>query len=98
MHGADSGRFRQHTRYKICFILDGLDEFEGNRLDHEKLASKFKDWTVESDVKLLVSSRPWMDFLNIFDMTSTIHLHELNHLDIKTYGLGKVENDREVCW
>lgn len=86
----------QHANDRICFLIDGLDEFEGNRLDHENLAVKLRKWTIGGDVKLLVSSRPWTEFSNVFIENSTIQLHELNHFDIKTYCLGKLQEDREV--
>lgn len=81
--------------YRMCFILDGLDEVKGNRLEHENLALNLRSWTLDGNVKLLVSSRPWPEFEIVFVANATIYLHQLNHLDIRTYGLERVEKDRE---
>lgn len=86
----------QHSHLRICFLLDGLDELEGTRLEHEDLAIRLRSWTTNGDVKLLVSSRPWPEFLDAFSTNSTIHLHELNRFDIKTYCLGSLAKDRAV--
>lgn len=80
--------------YRMCFLLDGLDEFKGKPLEHEDLALKLKSWTLDGSVKLLVSSRPWPEFKTVFVANATIHLHRLNHFDIRTYCFRKLEQDR----
>lgn len=85
-----------HADHKILFLIDGLDEFDGNRLDHENLAVRLRDWTNRRDVKILASSRPWMECSDIFVKNPAIHLHEFKVFDIKTYCLGRLERDREV--
>lgn len=82
--------------YRICFLIDGLDEFQGTDLDHEDLAARLKDWTAGGNIKLLVSSRPWRPFLTMFTAYPTLHLHKLNHLDIRTYAIRQLEQDREI--
>ncbi|KAF3760570.1 hypothetical protein M406DRAFT_268843, partial [Cryphonectria parasitica EP155] len=72
----------QFEGYRLCFLIDGLDEFEGNSLEHENLAAKLKSWTAHGDVKLIVSSRPWREFHEIFTSNEPLHLHQLNSLDI----------------
>lgn len=80
--------------HRLCFIIDGLDEFEGNRLRHEALATKLNQWTTSGEVKLLVSSRPWPEFHDVFTSNDTIHFHELNRLDIKTFCLNQLNSDK----
>lgn len=82
--------------YRMCFLLDGLDEFKGNRLEHENLALILKSWTFDGNVKLLVSSRPWPEFENVFVEYTTMYLHQLNHFDIRTYCIERVKQDREI--
>lgn len=86
----------QHAHHKFCFFIDGLDEYEGNRLAHEDLATKLKGWTSGGDVKLLVTSRPWPEFHDIFKGNPTIHLHKLNSFDIQRYCFQQLEQDREI--
>lgn len=81
---------------RVVFLVDGLDEFEGGDLDHEDIAAKLKSWTTGGEVKLLVSSRPWRPFLKMFTDHPTLHLHELNRADIRTYAIRKLEQDREI--
>lgn len=105
LQGFDDGQVRDafglllqqahNADYRMCFLLDGLDEFKGNRLEHENLALKLKSWTLDGNVKLLVSSRPWPEFENVFVANATIYLHQLNHFDIRTYCIERMKQDRE---
>lgn len=81
--------------YRMCFLLDGLDELKGNRLEHKSLALELKSWTLDGTLKLLVSSRPWPEFENVFVANATIYLHQLNHFDIRTYCIERTKQYRE---
>lgn len=48
---------------KICLFIDGLDEYSG---DHRELVSQIGDLSVYSQVKFMVSSRPWPVFEEAF--------------------------------
>lgn len=85
-----------NSEFKVFFLIDGLDEFGGGDLGHEELAERLKSWTTGGDIKLLVSSRPWRPFLTTFTEHRTLHLHELNHVDIKTYAVTQLCQDREI--
>jgi hypothetical protein len=85
----------REKNYKICFLIDGLDEVDGDPLYHRKLASEMQGWASVHDIKLLVSSRPWQEFLGIF--TKTIHLHKLNAADIRTYCSKQLDNYFSTC-
>lgn len=85
-----------NSEFKVFFLIDGLDEFEGGDLGHEELAERLKSWTTGGDIKLLVSSRPWRPFLTTFTAHQTLHLHELNDVDIKTYATNQLCQDREI--
>lgn len=86
------------NRHRFCFFIDGLDECDGSRLDHERLAARLKSWTTGGDVKLCVSSRPWAEFSKAFDSMNslTLHLHLLNRFDIETYCIGQLIKDDEA--
>jgi hypothetical protein len=67
---------------KLCLFIDGLDEFNG---DHNVLIHVFKDLLAAPNVKLCVSSRPWIVFEDAFQHTPSLTLQDLTYLDIKHY-------------
>ncbi|KAI1377206.1 hypothetical protein F4677DRAFT_48637 [Hypoxylon crocopeplum] len=75
--------------YRFCFIIDGLAEFKddiAHDLSHEDLAGILTSWAENDDVKLLVSSRPYGEFMSAFSDELRIKLHELTMLDIMRFG------------
>ena len=77
---------QKEINIKLCFLIDGLDEFDGN---HEVLAELFHDvvgsCSSASNVKVCVSSRPWVVFQDSFGMCPTLKLQNLTFDDIKRY-------------
>jgi hypothetical protein len=72
---------------KLCFFVDGLDEFYG---DQEELASLFKLATTTSPtVKICLSSRPWVIFEQIYGASPSLRLQDLTHRDIEHYVTSK---------
>ncbi|KAH8655457.1 hypothetical protein BX600DRAFT_365764, partial [Xylariales sp. PMI_506] len=69
---------------KICFFIDGLDEYESN---HEELCKFLLDMARYPHVKMCVSSRPWSVFEQSFGGNSKLMLeiHELTRHDIKRF-------------
>lgn len=67
---------------KFCFIIDGLDEFDG---DHQNLADMLFQMTRTPNVKILVSSRPWIVFKDAFEHCPKLVLQDLTHGDIKVF-------------
>ena len=86
------------NEHKICFFIDGLDEYEG---DHWKLARRLKRWSSAGGLKICASSRPYNEFINNFtDPENHFRLHELTRLDIKHFVQHKFEHDERflgVC-
>lgn len=79
--------------HKICFFIDGLDEFDG---DHWKLARGLKVWSNAGDLKICVSSRPHNEFIHTFtDSTKQLQLHELTRLDIQKFVEDEFEQDEQ---
>jgi hypothetical protein len=64
---------------RFCLFIDGLDEFDG---DHTKLISFIKDLTGSPNVKVCVSSRPWVVFQDAFELEPSLRLEELTYPDI----------------
>lgn len=73
---------------KLCLLIDGLDEFEGGyEGDHEELAELFKNISRSNttNVKICVSSRPWVVFRESFKEFPTLQLEDLTYGDIELY-------------
>jgi hypothetical protein len=74
---------------KVCFFIDGLDEYDG---DHEEIAEFFKSLSSRtSNVKLCVSSRPWVVFDDAFKGIPMLRLQDLTFDDIQAYVFDKLE-------
>ncbi|ROV92880.1 hypothetical protein VSDG_06370 [Cytospora chrysosperma] len=83
-------------RYCICLFVDGLDEFEGDPLEHRQLAESFSKWSARPNVKCLLSSRPHPEFHQTFPEETRLHLHRLNERDIYTFSLHMFERDSKI--
>jgi hypothetical protein len=67
---------------KLCFVVDGLDEFNG---DHEEMAELFKEIGNSTNAKVLLSSRPWQVFEDLFGSCRKLKLQELTYRDIQLF-------------
>lgn len=80
----------------FCFFIDGLDEFEGDEVDHWRLSQDLRSWTAQAEnVKLCVSSRPHIPFVQSFanDLNHQISIHELTREDIFNFSVAMFEKD-----
>lgn len=72
-----------HQTTKICFFIDGLDEFDSN---YEVLIDTVEKLILCGDnVKALVASRPWNIFQNAFGQEANLRLEDLTYDDIKNF-------------
>ncbi|KAI0601540.1 hypothetical protein F4775DRAFT_401639 [Biscogniauxia sp. FL1348] len=80
-------KLNQDGKYRMCLLIDGLDEYNAHRHEHWELARQLCDWANNSNgnIKFCVSSRPHMEFQAAFSSSKQIHLHELNSRDIEEY-------------
>ncbi|KAF4909270.1 hypothetical protein CGCF415_v006132 [Colletotrichum fructicola] len=69
---------------RICFFIDGLDEYDG---DHIDICHTLKELSQNPFVKVCVSSRPWNVFEDALggDKTSKLYMQELSRRDIWRY-------------
>lgn len=74
---------------KICFFVDGLDEFEGQPSDLVELLESFRAQPGGS-VKFCVSSRPLEIYNQTFRNVAKLRLQDLNRNDIASYIDGKL--------
>ena len=78
------------TRYYICFVIDGIDEYEG---DHDEISELFSQVANFESVKILLSSRPIPACAQAFSKFPKLLLQDLTHDDIMHYVNDKLGRD-----
>lgn len=88
-------------RYRLCLFIDGLDEYGADmtseslpETQREDLAESLADWASNDQVKILVSSRPYLEFSYAFPQDQRVHLHQLTHHDMIQFGRHLFEKSR----
>ncbi|KAI1325257.1 hypothetical protein F5Y16DRAFT_378335 [Xylariaceae sp. FL0255] len=76
--------------FKVCLIVDGLDEYDG---DADKLAKLFLKVTQSGRIKMVLSSRPIPDCINAFKSCPQMRLQDLTRLDIYHFAMAKLSSD-----
>jgi hypothetical protein len=66
---------------RICLFIDGLDEFDGDIMD---MAHFFRQIS-SANIKLCLSSRPWVVFEEAFEQQPKLRLQDLTFNDIEIY-------------
>ena len=74
--------------WSLCFLIDGLDEFEGEPEDQQRLIELLVSLSQNQNVKICLSSRPERHFLQAFPNHSQLKLQDFNHRDIFRYVKG----------
>ncbi|KAI1751565.1 hypothetical protein F4782DRAFT_547571 [Xylaria castorea] len=73
----------------IFIFIDGLDEYSG---EHDDLVSMIKALGTAPNVKVCVSSRPWLDFSDAFSASPwKLYLQDLTKSDIRIFVHDKLE-------
>lgn len=81
----------------FCFFIDGLDEYKAHAFDHKKLAVQLREWAHNNCIKMCVSSRPHVEFIDTFSPDLRINLHELTAYDIYHFSREMFENDENFA-
>ncbi|KAM6507918.1 hypothetical protein FSOLCH5_013117 [Fusarium solani] len=73
-----------HVPLKICFFIDGLDEYDSN---HAELCKVLRDMAGSPHIKMCLSSRRWPVFERSFGSTGqkSLDIHELTRGDIRKF-------------
>lgn len=79
------------SAHRFCFFIDGLDEFQGDSIDHWELARQLRRWADNPDVKICASSRPHQEFLDVFDASKRMSLPKLTKPDISQFIHGMLD-------
>ena len=72
---------------RMCFFIDGLDEFSG---DQQALIPLIQGMQTV-DVKLCLSSRPYQQYSKAFGSSKTLRLQELTWQDIRTFVIDNLQ-------
>ncbi|TRX97399.1 hypothetical protein FHL15_001677 [Xylaria flabelliformis] len=74
----------ENISHKFCFFIDGLDEYED---DHIELCNVLRDASWSSNIKICLSSRPWVVFEDSFgvDNMKKLYMHDLTRDDIEVF-------------
>jgi len=82
---------------KLCFFIDGLDEYEGQGSDGpETIINIFKSIPISPNLKICLSSRPWVAFENAFNEGPNLRLQDLTYRDIRVYVRDRLESDHRM--
>jgi serine/threonine protein kinase len=66
---------------KFCFFIDGLDEYDGGSEELHLIFSL----STKANVKICVTSRPWVVFEQFFEGQPSLRLQDLTAGDIRLY-------------
>ncbi|KAF1992354.1 hypothetical protein K402DRAFT_320597 [Aulographum hederae CBS 113979] len=81
---------------KVCFFIDGLDEFDGDKEEVVRLLKSMLEGKM-GRVKICVSSRPWSVFEDAFQEVPQLKLHDLTASGMDRYAKDKLNADPKVC-
>jgi hypothetical protein len=70
------------TPRKLFFMIDGLDEFDGNT---KEVIDLVLGLAKHSHIKICVASRPWLVFADAFEDRPSLRLEQLTRDDIRKY-------------
>lgn len=76
---------RQDTAVRMCFCIDGLDEFDGDADGQDQLVSLVINISCYSNVKVLASSRPEPFIETSLRPRHQLRLEDLTYDDIRNY-------------
>ncbi|KAL7624231.1 hypothetical protein AAE478_005790 [Parahypoxylon ruwenzoriense] len=87
----------QHlAEYRMCFFIDGLDEYEGDVMDHLYLARYLRNWFQHPNIKILCSAHPHAEFLDTFSQSGKIiHIQNFTRADIYQFAYKMLENEQK---
>ena len=81
----------RQTELRLCLFIDGLDEYEGDRDgSFTEIIALFKAMAASPNIKICVSSRPWLAFEDAFRSIPNLRLQDLTYNDILQYTQDKL--------
>lgn len=86
------GNSAEQLGTRLCFFIDGLDEYVGEHTDLVELLSALTECP---SIKICVSSRPWNPFTRAYDRGADgqLAMQDLTEPDIRAYITDKMSSD-----
>ena len=85
------GEDRDDSKFKFCLFIDGLDEYEG---DPETIVEALQTLSKSPNIKLCVSSRTWVPFLEAFGKEEKmLVVHDFTEKDMIAYAAKELYDD-----
>ncbi|KAK0638601.1 hypothetical protein B0T16DRAFT_421405 [Cercophora newfieldiana] len=78
------------------FAVDGLDEYDAGNEEMSLLVQLFQKFGAHPNVKVLLSSRPWVVFEESFRECPRLRLHELTRPDITHFVHDKIKQHHRL--
>jgi hypothetical protein len=78
---------------KICFMIDGVDEFDG---DHAEIVNMLQDVVKSRGVKICLSSRPLRVFERALNNCPGFRVQDLTKEDIREYIAGNLHQNHDM--
>jgi hypothetical protein len=77
---------------RTCLLIDGLDEYDGDAVDTIRLFRQISS----ANIKLCLSSRPWVVFEEAFGQRPKLRLQDLTFVDVKIYVIDNLFSNRRM--
>jgi hypothetical protein len=88
---------RTQDQIRICLFIDGLDEYESDEdKNYEDIISFFVNLASSLNVKICLSSRPWLVFEDGFRLYPNLRLQDLTFNDISRYVNDKINGHERM--
>jgi NACHT domain len=81
------------SKFKLCFFIDGLDEYDGVP---EVLTDLIRGVSPSPFIKFCVSSRPWLIFEEAFESCPSLRMQDMTYTDIQQYCDDKLQASRNM--
>lgn len=78
------------------FVIDGLDEYQGTRMEKAELADRMLKMAHAHNVRMIVSSRPEECFEHAFRACYKLRLEELTERDIQAFLLSMLTSNPDL--
>jgi len=94
---------RTRNRIRICLFIDGMDEYDNAQdeadnqdKDYQEIISILTSLSESTNIKICLSSRPWLVFEDAFRSFANLKLQDLTFYDITQYVNDKIDGHPRI--